>query len=661
MKQNNNFNNQSNNNNYNNHSNHGNHNNYQNNYKNKYHNYQINPNSSNNNNQKPLIPTSRTFSPSFPLLNSNNSLLRITSYNILCDSLLPVSLGISDEDISKYKFTEWSYRKNIIINELKHYDSDIIGIQEFEKDEDFIERLKQIGYDILFIPRPGDHSEGCAVLFKNNKLHLENIYSLSFNMNKSTSNTSNTNNTNSSLFKTNLVSNTTNNSKDEDILNKLQEFANIPTDNTNNNKPNTKTSINNSTEVSIYDRDNCACIAVFTYTYQDSNNNKKEKTIIVATSHLLFNIKRGDIKISQAYQLNIAIDKLKEQFSKIKKIKKESICSFICTDMNSLPCSGIYKFMREGEFDVSSALIEQLSGQHIRVDFKNENKAHFVKKPLIYKTTTKYEFNNLISKPGCDNYNDKVTYYTNKDIKKMNDDIIRNNNNTNNTVISESKIDDKETTISNNPETTETSIPSTTKKNINTTNPTVSAIDTKIPELVLNRNIGWFTEAISVEVALNNALQTLNLEQKHKNLNITNSTQLVLKSPIKFNSAYSTILTQYVKAFTEKNLNFHPFNKYKIPSDLNIDTLSCFNYLAGKDSESTRNFFSNLACEPFLTTCTEKGYNTVDYIFYEGEGVDVLRVLDFPDFERVFNEICLMPNDYFPSDHFSLTADFIFE
>ena len=52
-----------------------------------------------------------------------------------------------------------------------------------EKDVVFIEELKNLGYEIIFKPRPGEHSEGCAILVKSSKFEIINFYSLIYNMN----------------------------------------------------------------------------------------------------------------------------------------------------------------------------------------------------------------------------------------------------------------------------------------------------------------------------------------------------------------------------------------------------------------------------------------------------------------------------------------------
>lgn len=78
----------------------------------------------------------------------------------------------SKDDI-KEDYLNWEFRKIKIINELKTLNSDIICLQEFEKDEKFIQEFGKSGYDMCYKPRTGGiHSEGCAIFWKYDKLIL---------------------------------------------------------------------------------------------------------------------------------------------------------------------------------------------------------------------------------------------------------------------------------------------------------------------------------------------------------------------------------------------------------------------------------------------------------------------------------------------------------
>ena len=95
-------------------------------------------------------------------------MLRVTSYNILADSLIGHT-AYSDERADLIYFN-WEKRRTRIISELKTLNSDIICIQEFEKDDKFIEEMGKNGYNICFKTRTGEnHKEGNAIFWKFDK------------------------------------------------------------------------------------------------------------------------------------------------------------------------------------------------------------------------------------------------------------------------------------------------------------------------------------------------------------------------------------------------------------------------------------------------------------------------------------------------------------
>lgn len=63
--------------------------------------------------------------------------------------------------------------------------------------------------------------------------------------------------------------------------------------------------------------------------------------------------------------------------------------------------------------------------------------------------------------------------------------------------------------------------------------------------------------------------------------------------------------------------------------------------------------------EPCFTSYTNIKL-PVDYIFYQGEDMEVARVLDLPSFNRYLKDnIECLPHPLMPSDHFSIVADFL--
>ena len=112
--------------------------------------------------------------------------LKILNYNILADSLLIDSLGLSEDEIAHTPYLKWEYRLSKIMELIKKLTPDVILFEEYENQNDFKNILKSndYNYDILFKKRPGEHKEGCAVCFKKDLFKLENFYFLEFRMHK---------------------------------------------------------------------------------------------------------------------------------------------------------------------------------------------------------------------------------------------------------------------------------------------------------------------------------------------------------------------------------------------------------------------------------------------------------------------------------------------
>lgn len=119
-----------------------------------------------------------------------NHLIRVVQYNILCDSLLPISTKIFEEDLKLYPYFSWENRSEKILNELKTINADLIGLTEVENDSNFIKKLQELNYEFALKPRPGNHSEGCAIAWKIDKFELIDLLCIEYNINKTINNKS---------------------------------------------------------------------------------------------------------------------------------------------------------------------------------------------------------------------------------------------------------------------------------------------------------------------------------------------------------------------------------------------------------------------------------------------------------------------------------------
>ena len=275
-------------------------------------------------------------------------LTRVIQYNILSDSLLPISTKIVEDDLVKLPHLSWENRSKKILSELKTLNADLISLCEFERDKNFIKELNSYGYEFAFKPRTGNHSEGCAIAWKNEKYELIDLLSIAFNMNKSEKNIS-----------------------------------------------------------EVYNRDNIAIIGVLKL--KEISNT----IILFSTAHIVFNIKRGDIKLGQIYQLVTALEELRKKYEDELKNK---VYIIFASDLNSIPKSGIYKLLTTGEINCNQINKYTLSGQDL-------DNLQYVDPPTKIKS---FLFNRITSvfkedRPKRQNFKNNFNYkeYNNNNIEGL--------------------------------------------------------------------------------------------------------------------------------------------------------------------------------------------------------------------------------------------------
>ncbi|WAR19516.1 ANGE2-like protein [Mya arenaria] len=87
----------------------------------------------------------------------------------------------------------------------------------------------------------------------------------------------------------------------------------------------------------------------------------QDRTLVVANTHLLFNPKRGDIKLAQLILLLAEVDKCAHFVN--SKGKNDYQALVVCGDFNSTPHSEIYKFLQMGFLEYQNLRIKDMSGQ----------------------------------------------------------------------------------------------------------------------------------------------------------------------------------------------------------------------------------------------------------------------------------------------------------
>ena len=113
--------------------------------------------------------------------------------------------------------------------------------------------------------------------------------------------------------------------------------------------------------IHVLDRDNVALLVLLRPKGKKVNN--KSFRLCIANTHLLFNPRRGDIKLAQAMLLMAEIEKL-SFIKNIPKTGKEKYCpTLLCGDFNCEPFCDLYKFFGRGILNYDGLLQRTISGQ----------------------------------------------------------------------------------------------------------------------------------------------------------------------------------------------------------------------------------------------------------------------------------------------------------
>jgi len=116
--------------------------------------------------------------------------------------------------------------------------------------------------------------------------------------------------------------------------------------------------------IEIMNRDNIGLIVALEPKQYGKKTNKP--TIFVANTHLLFNKKRGDIKLLQLAKLISEIDEMAKIHTYLpQKATNEDMYSpvILCGDFNSTPSSHLYEFLTKSRLKYEGLNQAQISGQ----------------------------------------------------------------------------------------------------------------------------------------------------------------------------------------------------------------------------------------------------------------------------------------------------------
>ncbi|NXX26853.1 ANGE1 protein, partial [Nicator chloris] len=205
---------------------------------------------------------------------------RVMSYNILAQDLVEQGLDLYVH--CHPDILNWSYRLPNLLQEIQHWDPDVLCLQEVQENhywEQLEPTFKEMGFACFYKRRTGTKTDGCAVCYKHSRFQLISLSPIEY-------------------FRPGL-----------DVLN----------------------------------RDNVGLVLLLQPVLPEGLDLKAVSPLCVANTHVLFNPRRGDIKLAQVALLLAEIDK-------IARTSEGSYYPVIlCGDLNSVPDSPLYKFIRNGE------------------------------------------------------------------------------------------------------------------------------------------------------------------------------------------------------------------------------------------------------------------------------------------------------------------------
>ncbi|XP_033844709.1 protein angel homolog 1-like [Periophthalmus magnuspinnatus] len=221
----------------------------------------------------------------------------VMSYNILSQDLLEANQDLYTH--CPLEVLEWSYRSRLLLEEIRNWVPDILCLQEVQENhfyQQFYPMLTQMGYNCVYKRRTGTKTDGCATCYR------------------------------SSCFA-------------ELSIIEVEYF-----------RP----------EIELLDRHNVAIIVLLRpIVVQGSKIKAQGPPLCVANTHLLFNPRRGDIKLAQLAILLAEMDKVVQSC----KRKGEDCNIILCGDFNSIPHTPLYQLITKGELYFQGLPAWMISGQ----------------------------------------------------------------------------------------------------------------------------------------------------------------------------------------------------------------------------------------------------------------------------------------------------------
>ncbi|KAK1394726.1 carbon catabolite repressor protein 4-like [Heracleum sosnowskyi] len=243
-------------------------------------------------NQKPVDDRNWEYAKTRPSPNCDR--FTILSYNILADYLATKHHDKLYFHVPRYMM-DWECRKKIILFELGLWSADILCFQEVDRFHELEEELKVGGYCGIWKMRTGNPVDGCAIFWRSSRFKIMHEESIEF--------------------------------KKLGLGDKVAQICVLEWISQNDTRH--KSAIPSSTGGS--------------------------SKVVVGNIHVLFNPRRGEMKLGQ---VRVLLDRIHA----VSKLWDDAPV-VLCGDFNCTPKSPLYNFLSEQELDLSDLPRNKLSGQ----------------------------------------------------------------------------------------------------------------------------------------------------------------------------------------------------------------------------------------------------------------------------------------------------------
>ncbi|KAG8013656.1 Protein angel-like protein 1 [Nibea albiflora] len=237
----------------------------------------------------------------------------VMSYNILAQDLLEANQELYTH--CPLEVLDWTYRCSLLVEEILQWAPDILCLQEVQENhyhEQLYPVLSQMGYTCVYKRRTGTKTDGCATCYR------------------------------SSCFS-------------ELSVTPLEFFR---------------------SETELLDRHNVGIVLLLQpEVTRGSEVKAKGRPLCVANTHLLFNPRRGDVKLAQLAIILAELDSVVKSCN----AKGEHCNVILCGDFNSIPHMPLYQLITTGELYFQGLPAFMISGQE---DLSYKTYVHRLYAPL---------------------------------------------------------------------------------------------------------------------------------------------------------------------------------------------------------------------------------------------------------------------------------------